>query len=178
VGRLINTTSMTVDGVIDVSDWFVAQGEHDDGARSLFESGGAALLTGRKTYEGFAGFWPTQTGPWADVLNPLPKYVASRGKLGPLEWNATAIEGDAVEGVRRLKAEHAGDLVMSGCGELARELIQAGLVDELCFWIHPRIQGPGNRPYEAATVAVRLLESKQFDSGVTLLRYQPMTSTA
>ena len=174
MGRLINTTSMTVDGVIDVSDWFVAVGDHDDAARALFETDGAALLAGRKSYEGFAGFWPAQTGPWADVLNPLPKYVASRGSLGPLEWNATAIDGDAIEGVRKLKAEHRGDLVMSGCGELARELIQAGLVDELYFWIHPRIQGPGNRPYQEATIPVRLLEAKRFDSGVTLLRYQPI----
>jgi len=36
MGRLINTTAMTVDGVIDVSDWFVAQGDHDAAARSLF----------------------------------------------------------------------------------------------------------------------------------------------
>ena len=70
--------------------------------------------------------------------------------------------------------QHAGDLVMSGCGELARELIEAGLVDELYFWIHPRIQGPGGRPYEAATVPVRLIEARQFDSGVTLLRYLPL----
>jgi dihydrofolate reductase len=174
MGRLINTTSMTVDGVIDVSDWFVAVGDHDDAARALFETDGAALLAGRKSYEGFAGFWPAQTGPWADVLNPLPKYVASRSSLGPLEWNATAIHGDAIEGVRKLKGEHRGDLVMSGCGELARELIQAGLVDELYFWIHPRIQGAGNRPYQEATIPVRLLEAKRFDSGVTLLRYQPI----
>ena len=174
MGRLINTTSMTVDGVIDVSDWFVAVGDHDDAARALFETDGAALLAGRKSYEGFAGFWPAQTGPWADVLNPLPKYVASRGSLGPLEWNATAIDGDAIEGVRKLKAEHRGDLVMSGCGQLARELIQATLVDELYFWIHPRIQGAGNRPYQGATIPVRLLEAKRFDSGVTLLRYQPI----
>jgi hypothetical protein len=41
MGRLIDTTAMTVDGVIDVSDWFVAQGDHD--AASLearaFDSG-------------------------------------------------------------------------------------------------------------------------------------------
>src|SRR5919106_573117 len=93
MGRLINTTSMTVDGVIDVSDWFVAEGDHDDASRALFE-GDAVMLVGRKSYEGFAGFWPTQTGPWADLINPMPKYVASRSTLGPLEWNATAIEGD------------------------------------------------------------------------------------
>lgn len=161
MARLINTTAMTVDGVIDVGDWFVAVGDHDDAARSLFETDDAAMLVGRKSFEGFAGYWPSATGPWADVLNPMPKYVATRSVLGPLGWNATAIEGDAVEGVRRLKAEHAG------------ELIQAGLVDELYFWIHPRDQGPGGRPYEAATVPVRLIEAKPFDSGVTLLRYQP-----
>jgi dihydrofolate reductase len=174
MGRLINTTAMTVDGVIDVSDWFVAEGDHDEAARSIFV-GAAGLLTGRPTYEGFASFWPTQTGPWADVLNPLPKFVASRRRLSPLEWNATAIEGDAVEGVRRLKAEQDADIVMSGCGELARELIQAGLVDELYFWVHPTIQGEGNRPYQAARIPVQLIESKPFDSGVTLLRYRPFS---
>jgi dihydrofolate reductase len=175
MGRLINTTAMTVDGVIDVTDWFVAQGEHDEASLALWGEG-TAMLLGRKTFEGLAAYWPTQTGPWPDVLNPLPKYVASRSLSGPLAWNATALEGDAVDAVRRLKDERQGDLVMTGCGELARELIQAGLVDELDFWIHPRIQGDGTRPYEAATVPVRLIEARPFDSGVVLLRYEP-TST-
>ena len=144
MARLINTTAMTVDGVIDVGDWFVAVGDHDDAARSLFETVDAAMLVGRKSFEGFAAYWPSATGPWADVLNPMPKYVASRSALGPLDWNATAVEGDADQ------------------------------VDELYFWIHPRIQGPGGRPYEAATVPVRLIEARQFDSGVTLLRYAPL----
>ncbi|HEY9377505.1 MAG TPA: dihydrofolate reductase family protein [Jiangellaceae bacterium] len=176
MGRLINTTAMTVDGVIDVSDWYVAEGEHDAASLSLFTDD-ASMLLGRKTYEGLAGFWPTQSGPWADRLNAMPKYVASRSQLGPLEWNAAAIEGDAIAGVRQLKARHDGDLVMSGCGELARELIQAGVVDEILFWIHPRIQGPGTRPFEGATVPVQLLEAKPFDSGVTLLRYEPIAQT-
>ena len=44
------------------------------------------------------------------MLNPLPKFVASRTLQGTLEWNATAIEGDAAEGVSRLKRELDGDL--------------------------------------------------------------------
>lgn len=177
MGRLINTTAMTVDGVIDVSDWYVPEGGHDAASLSLF-SDGTSMLLGRKTYDGLASFWPTQSGPWAERMNAIRKYVASRSRLGTLDWNATALEGDAVDAVRRLKAQHEGDLVMSGCGELARELIQAGLVDELLFWVHPRIQGAGNRPSHAATVPVRLLEAKQFDSGVTLLRYQPVPAPA
>jgi dihydrofolate reductase len=173
MARLINTVSMTVDGVIDVGGWYVLEGDHDPASRALWERA-AGMVVGRKTYEGLLGFWPTQTGPWADVLNPLPKFVASRSTLGPLEWNASALEGNAVDGVRRLKAELDGDLVMPACGELARELLQAGLVDEIDLWVHPTIQGAGNRPFEASTIQVRLIEARGFDSGVTLVRYEPV----
>jgi len=178
MARVINSVAMSLDGVIEpVSpDWFVVEGDHDDAARQLLVDASAMLL-GRTTFEGLAGFWTTQSGPWAEIINPMPKYVASRGTLGDLEWNGKPIEGDAVEGVRRLKSEIDGDLLMSGCGELARQLIQAGLVDEVLVWIHPTVQGEGKRPYESATLPMRLLEARPFDSGVTLLRYQPISST-
>ena len=177
MGRIINSTAMSIDGVIEpVSpDWFVAEGDHDDAARALL-AGSTAMLLGRTTFEGLAGYWSPLSNPWADILNPMPKYVASRSQLGELQWNGIPIDGDAIEGVRRLKSAVDGDLFMSGCGELARELIQAGLVDELLFWIHPTVQGEGKRPYEAATLKTRLLDATRFDSGVTLLRYQPMSA--
>ena len=177
MARLIINLAMTVDGVIDVSDWFVAEGDHDDAARSLFE-GDVVMLAGRKNYEGFAGFWPTQTGPWADLLNPMPKYVVSRKPLGDLEWNATPAPGDAVDVARKLKSERDGRIVVTGAGEMARQLVESGVVDELWFWIHPRVQGPGTRPYDAATIPLRLIEAKQFDTGVMLLRYQPIVAAA
>jgi len=179
MGRIINSTAMSLDGVIEpVSpDWFVAEGDHDDAARALL-AGSTAMLLGRTTFEGLAGYWSPLSNPWADILNPMPKYVASRSPLGELQWNGIPVDGDAIEGVRRLKSAVDGDLFMSGCGELARELIQAGLVDELLFWIHPTVQGEGKRPYEAATIHVQLVDAKRFDSGVTLLRYRPMNSTA
>ena len=177
MARLINSVAMSLDGVIEpVSpEWFVPQGDHDAAAQQLMAESEAMLL-GRTTFEGLAGFWTTQTGRWADIINPMPKYVASRGKLGDLEWNGRPIEGDAIEGVRRLKSEVDGDLLMSGCGELARELIQAGLVDEILVWIHPTVQGEGKRPYESARLPMRLLDAKQYDSGVTLLRYEPLAT--
>ena len=163
VARVINSVAMSLDGVIEpVSpEWFVAEGDHDVAAQQLLAESEAMLL-GRTTFEGLAGFWTTQTGPWADIINPMTKYVASRSKLGDVEWNGRPIEGDAIEGVRRLKSEVDGDLLMSGCGELARELIQAGLVDEVLVWIHPTVQGEGKRPYESATLPMRLLDAKQF----------------
>jgi dihydrofolate reductase len=173
VSRLINTTTMTVDGVTDVGEWYVSEGGHNRAAREQFD-GAAGMVLGRKTYEGLAAFWSQQTGDWADLLNPLPKFVVSRTLHGPLEWNATAVEGSAADAISRLKDEHEGDLLLIGCGELARALLAEGLVDELRFWLHPAVWGDGTRPYQGETVRMRLLESTSFDSGVTLLRYEPV----
>lgn len=167
---------MTVDGVITVAEWFVSGGEHDEAARELLARS-AGMVLGRKTYAGLAAYWPEQEGPWGDLLNPMPKFVASR-TLSPgdsLDWNATLIEGDAVEGVRRLKDEVDSDFVLIGCGELARELAGAGLVDEAWFWVHPAIWGEGERPLGGDDVKLRmeLVGVESFDSGVALLRYRP-----
>ena len=173
MSRLVNTTTMTVDAVTDVGDWFVSEGEHDRAAQKQFV-GAAGMVVGRTTFEGLAGYWTQQTGTWADLLNPMRKFVASRTARGPLDWNATVIEGDAADGLARLKDELEGDLILVGCGELARYLLAQGLVDELRFWLHPSVQGEGARPYQGASVPLRLLDSTSFDSGVTLLRYEPV----
>ncbi len=172
MSKLINTTTLTVDGLTDVGDWYVSEGGHDAAGREQFD-GAAGLVMGRKTYEGLAAYWPEQEGPWADLLNPLPKFVASRTLEGPLEWNAALLEGDAVEALARLKDELDSDLILTGCGELARDLLAAELIDELRFWLHPSIGGEGTRPYEGERRGLRLLGSTTHDSGVTLLRYEP-----
>ena len=172
MSRLILSTAMTVDGVTTVGEWYVSEGEHDGASRDQF-AGTAGMVMGRKTYEGLAGYWPAQTGEWADLLNPMPKFVASRSLAGALEWNATLIEGDALNGVEKLKAVHDGDLVLIGCGDLARQLLERGLIDELRFWVDPAVWGSGERPLEGEQSRLALLGSRTFDSGVTLLRYRP-----
>ena len=62
---------------------------------------------------------------------------------------------------------------MSGCGEFARDLIAQGLVDEVRFGLHPVVWGTGVRPFEGLPLRLRLLDSATYDSGVTLLRYEP-----
>ena len=172
MGRLVSNTSMTVDGLCDVGAWFVAEGDHDAAGVDQLASA-AAFVTGRKCYDGFLGFWPTAGGPWAEVLNPMPKYVASRTLTGDLDWNAQVIEGDAVEGVRRLKNDIDGDLFLSGCGELACGLLEGGVIDQVNLWVHPSIGGAGTRPFEGTTIGLELLDVTGFDSGVVLQRYRP-----
>lgn len=174
MGRLISNTSMTVDGLCDVGDWYVGEGDHDTaGVEELAEAAG--FVTGRKCYDGFLGYWPSATGPWAEVLNPMPKHIASRTLVGELEWNARAIEGDAVEGLRRLKEQTDGDLFLAGCGELACGLLDGGVIDVVDLWIHPSLGGAGTRPFEGTTVGLELLDVTAYDSGVVRQRYRPLT---
>jgi hypothetical protein len=63
---------------------------------------------------------------------------------------------------------------LAGAQGLTIGLEANGLVEELRFWIHPVVWGEGARPFLGETVRIRLLDSTAFDSGVTLLRYEPL----
>src|SRR5438105_1354916 len=106
----------------------------DVGGQTIMASFGNAdgLLIGRRTYEIFAGYWPTSDEePIAGIMNSLPKHVASRTLKAPLEWqNSTLLEGDAAKAVAELKRQSGGDLLVIGSGDLAQTLIGSGLVDE------------------------------------------------
>ena len=94
MNKLILSTTMTVDGVTTVGEWYVAEGEHEAAAQELFADA-TAMVAGRRTFEGLAGYWSPMTGAWADLVNPMPKFVASRTLQEPLTWNGTLIRGRA-----------------------------------------------------------------------------------
>jgi len=66
-----------------------------------------AMLLGRRTYEDFAAFWPTQPdSPFSQALDKMQKYVASTTLTEPLPWmNSTLLAGDAAKAVAALKDE-------------------------------------------------------------------------
>jgi dihydrofolate reductase len=118
VRKLVETTFVSLDGVIDSPDWArpFLDDEHHRYAVDMLDDADALLL-GRKTYEGLADFWAQQTGELADRINSRPKYVASRTLApGPAEWNATILEGDVTEALSRLKAEPGGSILKFGTG--------------------------------------------------------------
>jgi dihydrofolate reductase len=137
--------------------------------------GPADCCSGRKTFEGLAGFWPDQEGKWADMVNRLPKYVASTTLPGGPEWNGSLLEGPLEDSVPRLKDEVDGDLFVHGSGEFAHALAERGLVDEFEVYLNPLVWGEGNVPVlgDRGTVRLELDEVKRFDSGVVLLTYLP-----
>jgi dihydrofolate reductase len=138
-----------------------------------------ALLSGRKTYEGFAQVWPTREGKMADTINALPKHVASRTLQEPLAWNASLIQGDVAKAIEKLKREPGDALVQYGIGELTRTMLQHGLVDDLRLLVFPFVFGEGPRIFEHMEVhTLKLLDTKTFESGVVALRYQPRSAAS
>jgi dihydrofolate reductase len=175
MGRVIATTQSTVDGVIDpVGPWVQPEGDHGTYSFERQASSGGLLL-GRKTFVGLAGFWPEQTGKWADMVNGLPKYVASTTLSGELGWNGTLLEGALEDSIPRLKDEVEGDLFVHGSGEFAHALAARGLVDEFEVYLNPLVWGEGNVHVlgDRGTVRLALKEVKRFGSGVVLLSYLP-----
>jgi dihydrofolate reductase len=186
MGRLVINNAMTVNGAFEApspDEWLVLDLDSNNVSLEQFLVADAMVL-GRKTYEGLAAVWPQLVddptlGLFADRLNSMPKYVASRTLRGPLEWNATLLEGDLADSVTALKDQHQGTLIVSGAGELAHALTALGLVDELWFWVSPYLWPAGPRIFDGAgPVRLQLIGSTTFPSGVLRLCYRPARSEA
>jgi len=116
----------------------------------------AALLLGRRTYEGFAGAWPERDGEFADKFNTMPKYVVSSTLRDP-EWtNSTVLSGDLIDEITRLKAEQDGEIVVHGSAQLVQSLIEHDLLDELRLMVFPVLLGTGKRLFGETTAKKRL----------------------
>jgi dihydrofolate reductase len=188
--KLVVTTMMSLDGVMqapggpeeDPSDGFAFGGwtvpfvdEQGLEAKTAELSVPFDLLLGRRTYEIFAGYWPTDAH--SDIgkpLNDATKYVCSRGGVS-LDWGPAVLIEDAAEGVAALKREDGPELQVHGSANLAQTLIRHGLVDEYHLWVFPVVLGKGKRLFEVGTVpsTLRLIDSKVSATGVFLGTYQP-----
>jgi dihydrofolate reductase len=175
MGKLIATTQATLDGVIDpVGEWVQPDGDHGTYSweRQARSSG---LVLGRKTFEGLAGYWPSRSGKWADMVNALPKFVASTSLSGELPWNGALLEGSLEESIPKLKEGTPGDLFLHGSGEFAYAVAQLDLIDEYEIYLNPLVWGDANLHVlgDRGTVRMQLEDVKRFDSGVVLLTYLP-----
>jgi dihydrofolate reductase len=175
MGTLIATTQATLDGVIDpVGEWVDPDGDHGEYSFERQERS-SGLVLGRKTYEGLAGYWPSQTGRWADMVNAMPKWVGSTTLSGDLGWNATLLQGNLEDSIPKLKDEVDGELFMHGSGDFAYALAEKGLVDRYEIYLNPLVWGQGNVHVlgDKGTIRMELADLKRFDSGVVLLTYTP-----
>lgn len=131
------------------------------------------LLLGRKTYEIFAGYWPDHNEE-GEALNKARKYVASHSPLQP-EWsNSILLKDNAVEEIKKLKAQGGPDMQVHGSGRLVQTLLKHDLVDEMWLKIFPLTLGAGKRLFAEGTIPAvfTLFDQKSSPRGVTIASYR------
>jgi dihydrofolate reductase len=178
--KLINSTYLTLDGVIENPMWTMPYFDEEAAeVATELTTGADALIMGRATYDGFSQAWPNMdendptTG--AAFFNNVKKYVASTTLTDPSWKNTEVLEGDLVEAVTKLKAQDGKDIVQYGYGAVTTQLLNAGLVDEVKFWIHPVIEGTPSftSVLSDAKTTFELIDTRVFKNGVIVATYRP-----
>ena len=140
------------------------------------------LLIGRVTYDSFAGAWPEreeageEDAAFARRLGNMRKVVATRS-AHDLGWrNVERLDGDLPAAVEALKAEKGVEKVLvPGSLSVVRQLLAAGLLDELRLLVHPVAARHGERLFDEGEpiYPLTLLRSEVFPTGVVRLLYAP-----
>jgi dihydrofolate reductase len=185
MGKIVITEFSSLDGVVEdpggsedfkYGGWSfeISRGDEGDQFKVDELNDSDALLLGRVTWEGFADAWPEREGDFADKFNSMPKYVVSSTLEEP-EWaNSTVIDGDLADAVAKLKSEHDGDIAVHGSIQLAQELIDRDLVDQINLMVFPVVLGAGRRLFgdTSEKKSLTLSESKTVGDGVQILVYE------
>jgi dihydrofolate reductase len=81
--------------------------------------------------------------------------------------------------VTALKNEPGGTIALSGSVSVVRQLLAAGLLDELHLLVHPIAVRKGMRLFDEGEtpIPLRLISSETFETGVLNLVYGPAEST-
>jgi dihydrofolate reductase len=183
--KLVILTFVSLDGVMqapggkgedpsggfDLEGWLVPYFDEVGGAEMARQmTPPFDLLLGRKTYEIFAAYWPTQPSP----LNAATKYVVSNGAVNT-DWKETVqVKGDIVAEIRKIKHQDGPMLQVHGSSSLIQTLLANDLADELWLKIFPVTLGKGKRLFGQGTqpAAFKLTGSSVSPSGVIIAAYE------
>lgn len=182
MAKIISTLFMALDGVVEIDPaWHFPYFDERMGAAVGEDYEDVdVLLLGRATYDSFAGAWPDREAAGGDdatfakQLGDTRKVVATRSVV-ELGWrNAEAISGGLVEAATKLAGDPAiRKILVPGSVSVVRQLLAAGLLDELRLLVHPVAARRGERLFDEgeAIYPLRLLRSEAYPTGVVRLIY-------
>jgi dihydrofolate reductase len=178
--KLVVSAWVSLDGVFDADtmpQWYTP---FDSEGRQTYIREGIlacdALLFGRTTYEMLAPYWSSLHNDEMGVarkLNSAPKYVVSTS-LKKADWNNSTIIGeDVIAEITRLKEQPGREIQIEGSATLVQSLMEADLIDEYRFLVHPIIAGKGKRFFKEGMITngLSLLKTQPLDKGVLVLYY-------
>ncbi len=133
------------------------------------------LVFGRRTYDMMAAFWPSDEAVVEDAstatrMNSLRKVVFSHEAFTP-QWQNTEASTDLVAKIQELKAEEGKDIAVLASSHLGKDLLEAGLLDEVRIMINPVFIGSGSTLFDGLHAALTLRDSRTFANGNILLTY-------
>ncbi|MEV5395984.1 dihydrofolate reductase family protein [Streptomyces cellulosae] len=184
--KIVASVFISLDGVVEAPDqWHFPYFNDEMGAAvGAGLSNADTMLFGRVTYDSFAGAWPEretaggEDAGFAKQLGDMRKIVFSRSPLDFRWRNSEQAQGDVAEVAAALKREPGGDIGLSGSISIIRQLLAAGLLDELQLLVHPIAVRKGMRLFDEgdSSVPLKLLKSETFSTGVLNLVYGPDTA--
>ena len=182
--KLIVSEWITLDGVFDAdpeyfNQWFIP---YDSDARAEYLKrsilGCGAFLMGGATYSALAPYWSAlkhNEFDIADKMNNAPKHVVST-TLQTAEWNNTQkiIRDNVVEEIAKLKQESGDYMLVPGSATLVQSLMEANLIDEYRFLVHPIMMGHGRRFCKDGMPVTKfnLVKTETLSLGVIALFYE------
>jgi dihydrofolate reductase len=186
--KVIAGLFISLDGVVEAPDqWHFPYFSDEMGAAVDASLGSAdTVLFGRKTYDSFAGAWPGRESAggedavFAKKLGDARKIVVSNQQLEFTWRNSEQLKGDFVEAVTALKNEPSdSNIALSGSISVVRQLLAAGLLDELHLLVHPIAIRKGLKLFDEgeSPIPLTLIKSETFKTGVLNLVYAPAQPT-
>ena len=180
--KIILDVAVTLDGYIEGPngeiDW-LASDEATDFGDILF-----GILTdidivfyGRVSYEMWGNYQPGENAneklkqAYA-LLHSKTKYVFSTTKTS--DGKAIFINSNIKERVLEIKQQPGGNIWLYGGGKLITTFVNLDLIDVYRLAVYPVILGAGKPLFKniEQRVALKLIDAKAFNSGVTLLNYE------
>lgn len=176
MGKIVSATYMTLDGdITNMHEWHGPYASKEAADAQIAASD--ALIMGRKTYDSWSQYWPTDTSGFAGRMNSIDKYVVSSTVKDPSWTNTQVIGDDVVERIRALKERTERDILQYGFGDVTRLMLANGLLDELRIWLHPVLSGkaaPDDLLFrEIGQQRFTLDGTDVHDSGLIILSYSP-----
>ncbi len=179
--KILLNLAVTLDGFIEgpngETDWCIMD---DDMNFEEFLSGIDTIFFGRISYDEWKKYRP---GPDADTIEKnMWNVIDSKRKVVfssqiRNDEKAEYVSSGLEEKVAEIKLQQGKDIWLFGGASLVKSFIRSGLIDEYQLSVHPVAIGSGKPLFESLEqrLALRLVQTRQFRSGVVQLIYEPDT---
>ena len=137
------------------------------------------MVMGRKTWDVAQANAPKtkKKKKSGDLYSGMKTYVFSRTLEAGEQDGAIILNEDPGKFIRELKQQDGKEICIMGGGELARDLFEAGVIDEIGFNIHPVLLGEGVPLFHRMTrqIDLELIECRPMKNGCVYVLYRVLS---